>query len=130
MTSRNGFSKIWELRSGSIGVMWSCVPQEMKFGMLQLAILFVFVESLAYNFSNNTNKVMICRYFCRSIIHSRDGCWSLRYYRESQQTLYNNIDTKVCFVILWKSSSLGISSLKKFDIFIVWLLNMLNTKLA
>ena len=40
--------------------------------------------------------------------------------RESRQILYNNIDTKVCFIILWKPSSLGIpsSSLKKFDIFI------------
>ena len=40
--------------------------------------------------------------------------------RESRHILYNNIDTKVCFIILWKPSSLGIpsSSLKKFDIFI------------
>ena len=119
---RNGFSKIWELRSGSIGVMWSCVPQEMKFGMLHLAILFVFVESLAYNFWNNKQSYDLP--ILLQIDHSSNQEMAAAHcdIRESRQILYNNIDTKVCFIILWKPSSLGIpsSSLKKFDIFIGW----------
>ena len=105
---RNGFSKIWELRSGSIGVMCSCVSQEMKFGMLRLAILFVFVESLAYNFWNNTNKVLP---ILLQIDHSfKRWLLLITILGESRHILYNNIDSKVCFIILWKPSSLGIPS--------------------
>ena len=115
---RNGFSKIWELRSGSIGVMCSCVSQEMKFGMLQLAILFVFVESLAYNFWNNTNKVLpillqIDHSFKRWLLlimilggvqtNSLQYYWHKSMFCNSLETLitWNFLIEKICIFIVW-----------------------------